>query len=443
MSSPSIDALTKVSAQELKRAGLGIAPKQQALSLAFENPMYDMTPEDAPGQPFSREAFRGLLKIGDPDTPESELAPAGTSAGMAERIARNFQLRDFKGRGWSNDEIKAYESKNGPLPPMILSEGGQQADQWRNNREFVDRYLDLAEHGPKELPGQEPGWAQRRTSTLQDAAANQWQAKEGRQYGESGWAGALENPEYTAGWLMSNLLDPISESYSYGRLDRDGEKRGGWLGALLDDHPKYRSLKAAANKVDPILPGNPKGRDEKEAARRQLLQAAEDASPRSKSGASAYDMYYRNKYGEYPSYAGSTIQQFSQDLMDPTVLLGGMGAKGVSAIGRALLREGMEEIPMAMAIGGGITAHNEMQQARLPKDQQKRVNFGEMFTPGVRDELPDENREQFGKRYNEEADKRTKALDGAPALLEQIPGAVQRPSYTPYGKMMPRMTIAR
>jgi hypothetical protein len=429
MSDPTLNTLTNVVGQEFKRAGLGANPKDYALGMVFDAP-YAMT-NDVDANPW--DDFRQLLISGDPDTKAADLEPLF-------KDSRNRQLSEFKGRGWSNDELKAYEAKNGPLPPMLMSEGDQQADQWRANREFIDRHQQL-----EGMRAQYPQWAQGRIDTLQHDNASNRDAKEGREYGESGWAGALQNPEYTAGWLMNNLLDPGYNAYSCWAHQGTGKDRGGAYQSLVNDPATYRDIKNAANKVSPILPGDPKTPAEKEEKYAQLQGMKDDADPRYKTNATSYDAYYREKYGEYPSYAGSSVHEFLQNLIDPTLLAGAAGAAkgGLSAIGRSLIREGLEEIPMAAGIMGGMTAYNEHQQSLLPKNQQKRVNFSEMFTPGVRDELPDQSQDQFLKWKKEEDAKRVKALSDAPSVLKTIPGAVPQASGTPYGRMMPRMPIAR
>jgi len=430
MPDPTLNTLTNVVGQEFKRGGFGANPRDYALGMVFDAPYTLATTGDADVDPWAD--FRRLLVSGDPDTKPADLSPL-------ERGQRQRQLSEFKGRGWSNDELKAYEAKNGPLPPMLMSEGDQQADQWRANREFIDRHLQLQGVRDK-YPN-----LNSRIDVLQNDNAQQRDAKEGRKYGQSGWAGALQNPEYTAGWLMNNLMDPGYTAYSYTAHQGTGKDRGGAYQSLVNDPATYRDIKNAANKVSPILPGDPKTPAEKEEKYAQLQGMKNDADPRYKTNATSYDAYYREKYGEYPSYAGSSLHEFLQNLIDPTIVAGAAGAArgGFSAIGKSLISEGLEEIPMAAGIMGGVTAYNDHQQSFLPKNEQKRVNFSEMFTPGVRDELPDQSQDEFLKWKKAEDAKRVKALSDAPSVLKTIPGAVPQASGTPYGRMMPRMPIAR
>ena len=444
MPDSTLNTLTNVVGQEFKRGGFGANPRDYALGMVFDAPYTLATTGDADVDPWAD--FKGLLLSGDPDTKPDDLSPL-------QRGDRQRQLSEFKGRGWSNDELKAYEAKNGPLPPMLMSEGDQQADQWRANREFIDRHLQLEGMRGSDQPWahtlygytQDPEAQSKTVDQLHKENAQNWESKQGRKYGESGWAGALQNPEYTAGWLMNNLLDPGYNAYSYWAHQGTGKDRGGAYQSLVNDPATYRDIKNAANKVSPILPGEPKTPAEKEEKYAQLRGMKNDADPRYKTNATSYDAYYREKYGEYPSYAGSSVHEFLQNLIDPTLLAGAAGAAkgGLSAIGRSLVREGLEEIPMAAGIMGGMTAYNEHQQSLLPKNEQKRVNFSEMFTPGVRDELPDQSQDQFLKWKKEEDAKRVKSLSDAPSVLKTIPGAVPQASGTPYGRMMPRMPIAR
>jgi hypothetical protein len=430
MPDPTLNTLTNVVGQEFKRAGFGANPKDYALGMVFDAPYTLATTGDADVEPWAE--FKNLLLSGDPDTKPADLS-------LLERGQRNQQLSEFKGRGWSNDELKAYEAKNGPLPPMLMSEGDQQADQWRANREFIDRHLQL-----QDVRDKHPN-LNNRIDVLQHDNAQQRDAKEGREYGQSGWAGALQNPEYTAGWLMNNLMDPGYTAYSYTAHQGTGKDRGGAYQSLVNDPATYRDIKNAANKVSPILPGDPKTPAEKEEKYAQLQDLKNAADPRYRTNATSYDAYYREKYGEYPSYAGSSLHEFLQNLIDPTIVAGAAGAArgGFSALGKSLIQEGLEEIPMAAGIMGGITAYQDYKQSFLPKHEQKRVNLSEMFTPGVRDELPDQSQDEFLKWKKAEDAKRVNALSTAPDVLKQVPGAVHKPSGTPYGYMMPRMPIAR
>jgi len=402
MADPALDAFKQISAQELKRAGLGQNPDNFALDALLGDSDYQIDP----GEHTGMDKLRHLLMAGDPDTDEKDL----DSSSM---VLRHRQLQDFKGRGWSKDDMDAYEAKNGPLPDKILSQGGQQADSWRNNREFVDRYADL-----DAMKDGSPSWVPNRVKEVQSQAAQDWQSKVGREYGDSGWGGFMNNPEYTLGNLMSNFLDPIPNAIAYRYTE--GGKASDSLTRML--------IQNAAGKVDPILPGNPKTPAEKEQAYKLLKGLMDNSDHRSKSGASAYDHYYRRKHGEYPSYAGSTGQDFLRNMTDPTVALGALGAgKGIFSIGKALLQEGMEEIPLALTLGGGMTAYNEFQQYKLPQSERKNVNWSEMMTPGVRDELPDENRTQFENRDKEENAARQEALKTAPSIIKTIPRGIRNP----------------
>jgi len=434
MSDATLDTLTKVIGQEFRRAGRGQDPRPAALGMSLgHHPQYKL-----PGSVDHWESVRALQQTGNPDASPGELVGETADETAALMALRQKQMQGFKGRGWSNDEINQYESKNGPLPPMLMSEGSQQADAWQSNRDFVNRLYEL-----EQLKDQHPNWAHQRVEDLKAGAAKEWQGKQGRQYGESGWLGFTQNPEYTLGYLMNNLLDPGSNAYSYGRLNEGGSDRGGFLGALTGDGKTYTDIKAHANKVSPILPGDPKTPQEKEEQFRGLKKLAEDADPRSKTGASAFDMYYRRHHDEYPSYAGSTAWEFGQNMIDPTILLGGVGSKGLSSLAKALLREAAEEIPLAVGLGAGATAYQEHRKSFLPEGQRNHVNFGEMFTPGVRDELPDENKDQFIQRDRQEQADRRAALDKAKEVLPTIPGNEGRPSGTPYGMMMPWTTKGR
>jgi hypothetical protein len=74
-----------------------------------------------------------------------------------------------------------------------------------------------------------------------------------------------------------------------------------------------------------------------------------------------------------------------------------------------------------------MTAYNEFQQYKLPQSERKNVNWSEMMTPGVRDELPDENRTQFENRDKEENAARQEALKTAPSIIKTIPRGIRNP----------------
>jgi hypothetical protein len=164
--------------------------------------------------------------------------------------------------------------------------------------------------------------------------------------------GQLENPEYAAGWVMNNFMNPLVDRFQYALHDKQG----------FIDSQKRRDERidalAASKAASPLLPYNPEGHEAKDAAYHRVTGMADKIAPKT------YDQYYREKTGSYPSLAGSHAVSFLQNLIDPTTFLAGTAiAKSAGSVAKAagpVLRELAEEAPMyAGMVGGGYAASPE------------------------------------------------------------------------------------
>jgi hypothetical protein len=251
--------------------------------------------------------------------------------------------------GWTDKDNKQL----GRDPrPFELSEAGKARDASLLDRQLLSDALT------------KPGAL---NSLSQDRAA-----KEGRRYGESGWLGALQNREYLAGKAVLGGQTFGDAAYSqFFDIDpvkgKDGETGYhhptlGWvadsswnpltpnnknmqtpLGAALTvaAFPGGAAMKyfthylpraadradvlAAANKVERILPA---GTDRAE-GNRLIEQTAKAAEPN-------FDDVYREKYGEWPSYALSSAATFGNGLIDPTLVATGPAARVAAMAGKGL-----------------------------------------------------------------------------------------------------------
>lgn len=286
--------------------------------------------------------------------PEEEKAgyPAATKKLLVELASRPAPEA-----GWTDQDIK----KLGRTPKKFeLSDAGQARDSHLQDQELL-RSVASADHP---------------NSVAVTSAAASRAAKEGRRYGESGWIGAIQNPEYAFGNVATGLqttgdaawsqASDHSPDHSLGPVRDDGTQEKitgyhhpifGWVddgtwdpakskttaGAILASPlqgigaaQKFlfhylpaaadrRDMLSAANKVERILPA---GTDRQE-GNRLIDQTAQAAEPN-------FDDWYRSKFGENPSYALSSGAVFLNGLLDPTLLAGAPAAKASVMAGKAL-----------------------------------------------------------------------------------------------------------
>lgn len=271
--------------------------------------------------------------------------------------------------GWTDKDVAAH----GRDPrPFELSEAGKARDSYQQDLELLRSAMSANEQrrrSPLSLPAARA--QQSLTSEAHRRAAN-----EGRRYGESGWAGFFQNPEYAVGnlalglqaypdALASQAMDNAPD-YRLGPVRDDGSQEKitgyhhpilGWVDDSSWNPMKGRSISesllaakdfvpgavqkflfhylpaaadrrdalAAANRVERVLPA---GADREE-GNRLIEQTVKSAEP-------TFDDWYRMKFGRYPSYALSSAAVFANGFLDPSFLATGPAAKGSLMVGRAM-----------------------------------------------------------------------------------------------------------
>ena len=297
-------------------------------------------------------------QLDDPSTPWVEQAP--DSFGVPAKTLRDSMLSGYEGRGWAQSDV----DKAGRMPQSReMSPGSRQFQEMERRKQLFDGLTaaqsakagggnynyGMAPSGPMQTRSFTAG---ENKLTQQGNAAAEFNRTRDQKYGESGYMGQLENPEYAAGWAMNNFMNPLVDRFQYALHDKQG----------FMDSEKRRDERidalAASKAVSPLLPYNPEGHEAKDAAYHQVTGMADKIAPKT------YDQYYREKTGSYPSLAGSHAVSFLQNLIDPTTFLAGTAiAKSAGSAAKAagpILRELAEEAPMyAGIVGGGYAASPE------------------------------------------------------------------------------------
>jgi hypothetical protein len=308
--------------QELVRAGLDQRVDAKALANAL---MAD--------SPFAKKKLNALLDLGNPgdlsqEPPKYDLK--GSTFGVPNKDIFDKQYEGYPGRGWD------YQSE--APAPRELSVGGKMADQWGLRRDFLKTLIDPSESA-RSLAAY-TGNYDKSVQAAKEGAAQTYMAGLGRDKGESGWFGAMSNPsEYTAGkaiGMLSLASDAFMSEYRNPRPYKDpllGEQEPGYLNYLsrvwhraLPEQYRIQEAAAIANKVDPMLPPNAEPAAdwrEREKQLRDMRSTVDEARPL------PYSYYYRNKTGEYPSYAGEVLAELAGGAVDPLTLVS-LGAASVS-----------------------------------------------------------------------------------------------------------------
>jgi hypothetical protein len=293
--------------------------------------------------------YRQLQRIVDPDT---ELKGYENAIyGIPPEELRRFAHRDFQGRGWSKEDMWRLGRD---VQSRELSPGSRQAQEWERRRNLADGMIEAKTPGFHNLPL--PGLVALRTALTETPEAA-FERTRNAKFGESGYAGALENPEYLAGDFFTRYGDPMAAYFQY-RLNEDMD------GDEADKLAQQRTQAAKmSNTIATKIPHNmdtstPQSKEDSYKAVRGIYR---DLSPKST------DNEIRERTGQYPSYAYSTADQFLTNLADPTTFVGiGHGlykmANGVlGALGRNVLKDSLlEEIPTAAGIGGLFGAYKSI-----------------------------------------------------------------------------------
>lgn len=179
----------------------------------------------------------------------------------------------------------------------------------------------------------------------------------GKTHGESGWIGAMTNPEYKFGSAVNYVFQPVSDAAHMqfsgqqppsknelaaevisGPMARLGGIARRFVTRHLPDALDLADARAAANRVERVIPAG------------MTIEQGNEALDRARdSGGPNFDEWYRLKYGEYPPYALSSAAVFGNGMLDPSLLVTGPAAKVATGVGRALMHAGKYGL-----MGGGL-----------------------------------------------------------------------------------------
>lgn len=328
-------AVLEAVTRDLERAGVsGI--KRMDLVRALLDPSTETQDE---------KDFRRLQELGNPDY-EGQGGDSETLFGEPAPLLDAKMNQEFLGRGWSPQD---RENLRREPAAMELSPGGRQADEYRRRRDLIQGVSSpsTAQKMGSFIPDALLSDPQKAPTSLDryfDDPVKAFDAQRDRNYGTSGFVGAMENPEYTGGWYLNNLATPFSDTIQYGL--HEGEE---WQSSMERANERRQALRAG-KAVDPILPGGT-DRDSKELLFKSLRTIPDQMRPKT------YDMSFRQEHGYYPSYADSVATDLAENFPDlmtaATVGAGAFAKKGVGLLAKWLGGEALEEVPPYAAIVGG------------------------------------------------------------------------------------------
>lgn len=325
-------AVLEAVTRDLERAGVsGI--KRMDLVRALLDPNTETQDE---------KDFRRLQELGNPDY-EGQAGDSETLFGEPAPLLDAKMNQEFLGRGWSPQD---RENLRREPAAMELSPGGRQADEYRRRRDLIQGVSSpsTAQKMGSFIPDALLSDPQKAPTSLDryfDDPVKAFDAQRNRNYGTSGFVGAMENPEYTGGWYLNNLATPFSDTIQYGL--HEGEE----LQPSMERADERRQALRAGKAVDPILPGGT-DRDSKELLFKSLRTIPDQMRPKT------YDMSFRQKHGYYPSYLGSQFTDLAENFPDAMTLAtlgsGAIAKKGVGLLAKWLGSELIEEVPPYAAI---------------------------------------------------------------------------------------------
>lgn len=308
------------------------------------------------------------------------------------------QREGWEGHGWTGTKVRQL----GREPePRELSPGGRRANAWKADLDFMRGLLSAEARARSDYPnaGGQHGPARSVEQFIDDRLASLAYAnrsKRAQTHGESGWLGALMNPEYTAGGLVT-ALQPFSEAAA-NQFQDDSPNAPQRLPSLdpnqntatllYDYFTKYypeavltQRVRNAASAVEPTVPTryDEEGNEDVGAGRQELQQAFDNQQPK-------FDDWHRRHRGEYPSYAYSSAMTLGNSLLDPTIVAFPAAGKITTGIGRALLNTGKAvrtTAPMLSraARGYGLRLMNKTRNAA-------RTPFMSLLRSELKEEIP-------------------------------------------------------
>jgi hypothetical protein len=445
-------AINEAVIREIERAGLFGNEKldRQAITSA----LLDGPQDDHQRQQLND--FAMMVDIGHPDTDIDEsFAPFGLPA----KELRKSMLAGQEGRGWSQEDV----DKAGRLPrPRELSPGHRQFQEIDRRSKFLQGLI--KSHGaPESEPstynyGSPSGPMRVSRSAVQDRAADEFNRTRDQKFGESGWVGHMENPEYLTGRVMNNVLDPTMRKLQYLTHDNDTFEDA-------DTHTReLREAQAASKVVSPLLPGNPRGFEDREAAYKQVKGMADKMLPIS------YDFSERERTGSYPSFVGSKMREFTENMADPPTLLAALLTGGVSLGGSfpaALAKSakaiqtlprlasvytknaaragkaaskvgatvgnviGPEEGPLFAGIQGTVYASDKNLMDSVPGNVFSSGNLArtDLYEQGPDGKPREQSQDEFMKSYNKKLQEQTEARKQLDDWKKNAPGQADKPVY--------------
>lgn len=295
--------------------------------------------------------FVRLQQLGDPDKVGEKLDPDTTVFGQDADLVRSNMHREFKGRGW----VEGVDyTPDKPPAAMQLSPGGKQADEYRRRRDLIQGVTSptMAQKIGQYIPDWLLSTASSAPTSLDryfDDPVKAFEGQRDRDYGTSGFTGAMENPEYGFGWYSNNTATPISDTIQY--MSHDGLD----IQSAAEAAEQRRQAMAMGKGVDPILPNIPGveyDRDARETALGVLRELPESMRPMNG------DMSFRKKHGYYPSYLDSGVSNFAENIPDAlTAVTTAIGIPmGPKAFASWFGKELLEEAPQYAAVASAFKA---------------------------------------------------------------------------------------
>lgn len=318
-------AVTEAVIREMERAGQfgnDKIDRQAIISALLDGPQ-----DDHQNQQLAN--FTSMVDIGHPDTKLEAMDDPRTARdetprpfGLSAQELRKAMLAGQEGRGWSKDDV----DKAGKFPKSReLSLGHRQFQEIDRRSQFLHGLL-RSHSAPEKEPstynyGSPSGPMAVSRNAVQDRAAAEFNRTRDQKFGESGYIGAMENPEYLAGRVMNHVLDPTMRTFQYMDHDKDNFSDA-------NAHAKeLQEAQAASKVVSPLLPGNPQGFEAKEKAYEQVKGMADKMLPIS------HDYAERKRTGSYPSFFGSKARELVENLLDPPTLVAAALTGGASLAG--------------------------------------------------------------------------------------------------------------
>lgn len=333
---------------ELARAGVELPPEQvQQITQGF-------LAGEARGDTLQ---MMQLLELGQGRgmTPENQGVPREAADAYGDHKIFGHDAEDiwerqregWDGYGWTDAKIR-HLGRN--PEPRELSLGGRQASGWQANFNLMDSLLKQGEAIEREA-------AQRDMGQLPDGARGRFLAglmsqhdKARKQtHGESGWLGAMVNPEYAAGSAFQ-AMSAVPDAAAMQALDTADPRenpyhipehlKSSWLTDPVGNlghqavqffgHylPKAFARNEAIGLSNAIEPTLPVGEAPAE-GNREIAGAAERRNL-------SLDELTRLQTGQYPSYAASSAATLLNGLLDPSLAATGPAAHLTHTIGRGL-----------------------------------------------------------------------------------------------------------